>query len=444
MNRIPYLIFFCLLCCQSFAQQTRPNILIILTDDLGYHDVSYYDGHDLRTPNIDSLCRDGMRFDNFYANSPVCSPTRASLMTGRYPDHVGVPGLIRQDPGDNWGFLDPKAILLPAVLKKAGYQTAHIGKWNLGLQSPNLPNEKGFDHFHGWLEDMMDDYRTHRRFGKNFMRLNRDSIDPKGHATDLFTDWSVEFIRKHAGDQDPFFLYLCYNAPHFPVQPPDDYLARVKQRQPGIDETRAKLVAFIEQMDNAIGKVVATLKETGVYKNTLIIFLSDNGGHLPSKANNGPLRDGKQSMYEGGLRIPAFVTWPGKIRAGSISKQVNLTMDIFPTLAEVVSVRYDHHIEGRSFYKTLVGIEEKEEDRPLYFTRREGGLTYGGKAYHAVRLGNWKLLQNSPYQPMELYDLEHDPQEQQDLSAKEPVIFKKLNFLMMAFIREGGKVPWQR
>jgi arylsulfatase A-like enzyme len=402
MKRSLYLAIFSLFFCfTAEAQSAKPNILLILTDDLGYHDVSYYGTKDLRTPNIDQLCRSGMRFDNFYANSPVCSPTRASLMTGRYPDHVGVPGLIRSNPNDNWGFLDPSAILLPAILKKAGYHTALIGKWNLGLESPNLPNEKGFDLFHGWLEDMMEDYTIKRRLGKNYMRLNQDSIDPQGHATDVFTAWSIEYLRKRAKEKDPFFLFLSYNAPHFPVQPPQEYIDKVKKREPGISETRAKLVAFIEQTDDAIGRVISTLKETGQYENTLIIFTSDNGGHLPTGANNGPVRDGKQSMYEGGLRVPAIVSWPVKIKAGTVSEQVNLSMDIFPTLAEMTGVKTEHRIEGRSFLQTLLGNERKEEDRVLYFTRREGGH-YGGKAYHAIRQGNWKLLQNSPYQPMEL------------------------------------------
>ncbi|HEX5667603.1 MAG TPA: sulfatase-like hydrolase/transferase, partial [Chitinophagaceae bacterium] len=197
MTRNFYLIIFSLFyCLTTEAQFPKPNILLILTDDLGYHDVSYYGTKDLRTPNIDQLCRSGMRFDNFYANSPVCSPTRASLMTGRYPEYVGVPGLIRSNPNDSWGYLDPTAILLPAILKKAGYHTALIGKWNLGLESPNLPNEKGFDLFHGWLEDMMEDYTIKRRLAKNYMRLNQDSIDPKGHATDVFTAWSIEYLRK--------------------------------------------------------------------------------------------------------------------------------------------------------------------------------------------------------------------------------------------------------
>jgi arylsulfatase A-like enzyme len=223
----------------------KPNILVILTDDQGFHDVSYYGTTDLRTPHIDQLARDGMRFDRFYANSTVCSPTRAALLSGRYQDQVGVPGVIRTHAENSWGYLAPQTNLLPKQLKKAGYHTALIGKWHLGLESPNTPNEHGFDYFHGWLGDMMDDYSTHRRHGINYMRLDTQTIDPKGHATDLFTQWSVEHIKKEAKDKQPFFLYLAYNAPHFPVQPPKEWLEKVKQRELGIPEKRAELVAFI-------------------------------------------------------------------------------------------------------------------------------------------------------------------------------------------------------
>jgi arylsulfatase A-like enzyme len=258
------------------SKNNKPNILIILADDLGYHDVSYYGTSDLRTPNIDMLCKAGMRFDNFYENSPVCSPTRASLMSGRYPEMVGVPGLVRSKPEDNFGFLKADAMLLPKLLKEANYKTALIGKWNLGLETPNTPNEKGFDYFHGWLDDMMEDYWTHLRNGLNFLREDAKEINPKGHATDLFSEWGVDYIHQQTKSK-PFFLYLAYTAPHFPVQPPEDWLAKVKARYPGISERRAKLVALIEHMDDGIGKVVQSLKEGGLYENTLIVFLSDNG-----------------------------------------------------------------------------------------------------------------------------------------------------------------------
>ncbi len=423
---------------------TLPNILLIFTDDQGYHDVSYYGTEDLQTPHIDQIAEAGMRFDNFYANCPVCSPTRAALLTGRYQDYVGVPGVIRTYADNNWGYLDPKATLLPEQLKMAGYHTALIGKWHLGLESPNTPVERGFDYFHGWLGDMMDDYWTHRRHGINYMRLNGQEIDPEGHATDLFTDWSVNYIKSQADDRRPFFLYLAYNAPHFPVQPPQEWLDKVKKREKGIDDTRAELVAFIEHMDDGIGKVIQALKASGQYDNTLIIFSSDNGGHLPSKANNGPLRDGKQSMYEGGLKVPTTMSWPGKIAAGSVSGQMNLSMDIYPTLLEVAGLQPKQPIEGRSFLPLLLGENAPAEERTLYFTRREGGTRYGGQSIYAVRKGDWKLLQNSPYEPYELYNILRDPQEENNLMDEEEEKYQELNKLMMEHIQKGGQLPWQK
>ena len=425
-------------------QAQKPNILLVLTDDQGYNDVSYYGTGDLRTPNIDRLVSAGMRFDNFYANSSVCSPTRAALLAGRYQDYVGVPGVIRTHADNSWGYLHPEAVLMPSVLQGYGYHTALIGKWHLGLESPNLPNERGFDYFHGWLGDMMDDYWTHRRHGINYMRMNRETIDPDGHATDLFTDWSVEYINERADSEQPFFLFLSYNAPHFPVQPPDAWLEKVQEREPDIHPTRAELVAFIEHMDAGIGEVIRALKETGQYENTLIIFTSDNGGHGPSRANNGPTRGAKQSMYEGGLRVPAGITWPGHIEPGASTQRVTLTMDLFPTILEAADLSYDGPLEGRSFLPTLLGQAQPPREEPLYFSRREGGNRYGGLTIQAVRKGDWKLLQNSPFSPQELYHLSDDPAEEHNLIDDYPDKHEALNAFMMEFLQEGGTVPWQK
>ncbi len=205
---------------QSSPGRKKPNILLILVDDLGYGDLSSYGAKDLQTPNIDSLMKQGCRMDSFYANCPVCSPTRAGLLSGRYPDLVGVPGVIRNKPEDTFGYLTPGTVLLPQILKSAGYDSALIGKWHLGLHSPNTPNEKGFDHFGGFLGDMMDDYFNHRRGGKNWMRLNNKGIDPEGHATDLFSDWSGEYIRNRTKNTRPSFRYISDNTPQTPFQSP--------------------------------------------------------------------------------------------------------------------------------------------------------------------------------------------------------------------------------
>ncbi|MDH3246199.1 MAG: sulfatase-like hydrolase/transferase [Saprospiraceae bacterium] len=426
-------------------EQQPPNILVIMTDDQGYHDVSYYGTTDLSTPAINALAADGMRFDYFYANCPVCSPTRASLMTGRYPDRVGVPGVIRTYPEDNWGYLDPNAPTLPGLLGDLGYETALIGKWHLGLESPNTPNERGFDYFYGWLGDMMDDYWEKRRHGFNYMRINEDSIDPDGHATDLFTEAAVKYLEKRSPDGKPFFLFLSYNAPHFPVQPPPDWLEKVQARDPSLSEKRAKLIAFIEHMDDGIGQVIQSLKRKNLYDNTLIIFTSDNGGLLRDEANNGPLRDGKQSMYEGGLRVPTCAVWKdGGIQPGSVSYYKAITMDIVPTLVEAAGGEISHEIDGRSFFDVLMGEEVAGSDRSLYFVRREGGTRYAGLTIQAVQYEGWKLLQNSPFSSQELYYLPDDPGEENDLIGEEEDKYRELNSLLMLHQQEAGRVPWQR
>lgn len=429
----------------AFGQQkaSKPNIIIILADDLGYHDVSYYQTADIRTPNIDMLCRQGMRFDNFYANSPVCSPSRASLLSGRYPEMVGVPGLIRNKLDDNFGYLTPGTLLLPELLKKSNYKTAIVGKWNLGLESPNLPNQKGFDYFHGWLDDMLEDYWKHTRNGINFLRENDKPINPEGHATDLFTQWAIDYLNTQKSSKNPFFLYLAYTAPHVPIQPTDEFLNKVKARQPGISPKRAKLVALIEQMDDGVGKVIKTLKANGQYDNSIIIFLSDNGGQLDVGANDGNLRDGKGSMYEGGLRVPAFFVWPNHVKPGTQSAERLLLMDVFPTLAEITGSATSRNIDGVSFLPILQNSDAKMAPRPVFFTRREGG-GYGGKISDAIIDGNIKYLQNMPTKPFEMYDLSKDPLEKHNLVDSNVMKRRALHQMLMKHVQRGGSVPWQK
>ena len=424
----------------------RPNLLLILVDDLGYGDLACYGAPDLRTPHLDRLARSGIVFTNFYANCPVCSPTRAALLTGRYQDLVGVPGVIRTHADNNWGYLRHDAVLLPAVLKNAGYHTAMVGKWHLGLEAPNVPNDRGFEFFHGFLGDMMDDYYKHRRHGFNYMRRDRKTIDPAGHATDLFSNWAGEFLRAAAGRDDgrPFLLYLAYNAPHTPIQPPAEWVERVRKRQPDIGDRRARLVALIEHLDDGIGRVLGVLAETGLAGNTLVVFTSDNGGQLSVGARNGPLRDGKQSMYEGGLKVPAFAAWPGHIRPGSTTDLMALTMDLFPTMLEAAGVKSAHAIEGRSILPTMLGRRQAPIRQLWFFSRREGGPRYAGKTIEAVRRGDWKLLQNSPFAPLELYNLADDPREQNDLARKNRGVFRELSGELRRQIQRYGAVPWQK
>ena len=430
--------------CAKPTPSLKPNMLVILTDDQGRGDYSAFGTRDLRTPNMDRLFREGMTFQNFFANSCVCSPSRAALLTGCYPDRVGVPGVIREEtPDDSWGYLVPGVKLLPELLQQAGCHTALIGKWHLGIGSPNTPNERGFALFQGFLGDMMDSYWTHRRHGLNLMRRNQQVIDPQGHATDIFTDWACEYLEARAKVGGPFFLYLAYNAPHDPIQPPPEWLEKVKRREPGMSDKRAKLVALIEHLDSGIGKVLDTLDRTGLVTNTLVLFTSDNGGVLANEANNGPWRGGKQHMYEGGLRVPGAARYPGRIQPGSRTDRMTLTMDIFATACAVFGVPTPANIDGRSFWPTLLGQPDREAERDFYFVRREGGVAYGGKTIEAFRRGDWKLIQDSPFAPLELYDLKSDPRETTDLAAKERDIFTQLSAGLRKHVQRGGQTPWQ-
>lgn len=426
------------------ATALKPNILVIIADDLGRGDYSAFGTKDIRTPHIDRLASEGMTLENFYANSCVCSPTRAALLTGCHPDRVGVPGVIREEePENSWGHLAKDVVLLPQVLKPAGYHSAIVGKWHLGIHSPNTPTERGFDHFHGFLGDMMDDYWTHLRHGQNFMRHDREIVDPRGHATDIFTDWACDYLRERAAAKLPFFLYLAYNAPHGPVQPPPDWLEKIKQREPGMDDKRARLVALIEHMDDGIGKVLALLDQTKLADDTLIVFTSDNGGLLPEGANNGPWRSGKTHMYEGGIRVPGIVRWPGRIKAGSSTQHIAMSMDIFATSCEAAGAKVPTGIDGRSFLPTLFGHKQPESARDLYFVRREGGVQYCGKTIEALIRGEWKLVLDSPFAPLELYNLKSDPQETTNLAAKEKKLVGELTAGLRRQVQRGGSVPWQ-
>lgn len=427
----------------SAGEPPRPNVLVILTDDHGYGDVSTYHASDVRTPHIDELAAGGMLFHNMRANCTVCSPSRAALLTGRFPDRVGVPGVIRTQPENSWGYFDPTVSTLADELKLAGYHTAIVGKWHLGLASPNTPNERGFDFFHGFLGDMMESYTTHLRHGKNYMRRNGETIEPVGHATDLFSEWAAEYLRERSKNPtQPFFLYLAYNAPHFPIEPPAQWLERVKQRAPELEEKRAKNVAFVEHLDDGIGLVLRVLRETGLDQSTLVAFTADNGGSLPHGQNNAPWRDGKQSHYDGGLRVPFVMRWPGHVRPGSHSDYAGLSFDLFPTLLDLAGRPKAEDLDAVSLLPIING-DAITKPRDLYFVRREGGAEYGGKSYEALIRGDWKLMRNNPFSPLELYNLRDDPHEKNDLAASRKKIVNELSSALRVHIQNGGATAWQ-
>ncbi|MFW5761488.1 MAG: sulfatase, partial [Cyclobacteriaceae bacterium] len=440
------LFFIILLTITPFLLQaqnlknTQPNILLILVDDLGYGDLSAMDAQDLKTPHIDKIFSEGIKFTQFYANSSVCSPSRAALLTGRYPDMAGVPGVIRQRDNDSWGYLTPGITTLPMVLKDAGYTTGMVGKWHLGLESPNKPTEKGFDYFKGFLADMMDDYYTHLRGKVNWMRENIKEINPEGHATDLFTDWSIDYLQKHRDSEQPFFLYLAYNAPHDPIQPPQEWLDKVMKREKGIEKERAGIVALIEHMDAGIGRLMQSLQDNDLAENTLVIFTSDNGGSLHRKANNGPLRAGKQDMYEGGIRVPAAISWPGKIKP-AVNHNLVVLMDLFPTLCTMAGAAEPAKVDGISILPLLQGENQVTDDRTVFFMRREG-FKYNGLAYYAVRKGDYKLVQNTPYEPFQFFNIARDMGEQNPLPQDcEPC--KQMKRELEHHINRSGAIPWK-
>ncbi|MBN2326030.1 MAG: sulfatase-like hydrolase/transferase [Candidatus Omnitrophica bacterium] len=426
----------------AYAGKKRPNILVILVDDLGYGDLSAYGAPDLKTPNIDALIAEGMRFDCFYANCPVCSPTRASLLTGRYPHRVGVPGVIRTHADNSWGYLDPHCVTLQDRLRSAGYTTALVGKWHLGLESPNKPNQRGFDFFHGFLGDMMDDYFNHRRHGINYMRLDDQEIDPQGHATDLFTDWACDYIRRQSSSSQPFFLYLAYNAPHSPIQPREDWLKRIQQREPHIDPQRAKFGALVEHLDDGVGKVMKTLHDAGLDEKTLVVFSSDNGGRLHFGACNDPLRGEKGALYEGGIRVPTAVRWPGRIPAAACSNRIALTMDIMPTVLDAAGIKVQSEIDGHTFLPTLLGRNQPPLDRDLFFIRREGGA-FQGRTIEAIRRGDWKIMRPMPGESLELFNLQSDPREYMNKAGVETRVYAELGGRLLDEMATYDDVPWQ-
>tara|TARA_B100000900_G_scaffold167690_1_gene142354 strand:+ start:22 stop:855 length:834 start_codon:yes stop_codon:yes gene_type:complete len=276
------------------------------------------------------------------------------------------------------------------------------------------------------------------------MRRNEEPVHPKGHATDIFSQWAVDYLAERAQKKTPFFLYLSYNAPHTPIQPPTDWFEKVKKREEGISSQRAKLVALIEHMDEGIGNVMKELQRTGLSKETLVFFVSDNGGQANVGANNGALRGEKQEMYEGGLRVPACAVWPGKIKPGGRSGFIAATMDIFPTVVEAAGSKVEHAIDGRSFLPLLLGKEQPAFDRDLFFTRREGGDRFMGECIWAMRRGDWKLVKNSPMKNWELFDLSEDPGETTDLAGKNRQKYRELGAAMRVHIQRGGAIPWQK
>ena len=402
----------------ALAAPGRPNVVVILADDLGYSDVGCQ-GSEIRTPNIDRLAGEGVRFERAYS-FPVCSPTRSGLMTGRSPMRLGVAYTVIR-PWSNYG-VPLRERFLPQAFQEAGYQTAITGKWHLGhSRKAFLPRARGFDHAYGQLNGAIDYYTHERERGLDWNRNGR-SVKEEGYTTYLLGREACGFIRNRDKAR-PFLLYLPFNAPHAPLEAPPELIAKYA----GIrDEKRRVYAAMTEAMDSMVGKVVGTLEEEGLAKNTLVLFFSDNGGPLGSGATNRPLRAGKGTTYEGGIRVPALMRWPGVLRAGAVSRQVISMMDYFPTLAAAAGVEPGNRLpfDGKNLWGAIrAGKVEARED--IFFVN-EGGE---GMTRLAVLHGEWKLVrevakdgsaQNRLFRPGE------DAGEKNDLAAGEPGLVAEL------------------
>jgi arylsulfatase A-like enzyme len=275
------------------------------------------------------------------------------------------------------------------------------------------------------------------------MRINDKVVSPQGHATDIFTNWALDFLKKQEKKKDPFFLYLAYNAPHAPIQPPPEWIGKVLKRERNISDKRAKLVALIEHLDDNIGRILNQLENSGQLDNTVILFVSDNGGDSRYAAGNGPYRGGKGDLYDGGLRIPGGIMWKNVIQPGRVSDNLVLLMDLFPTICEIAGGKPQHGIDGMSILPILLGKTLVTDDRTVFFMRREGGMLYGGQVYYAARNRQLKILQNTPWEEMQYFDLSQDPYEANALTKNGNSDYQKLFKQLTWHISLSGAVPWK-
>ncbi|RWC26039.1 arylsulfatase [Mesorhizobium sp.] len=405
------------------AQPSQPNIVYVVVDDMGFADVGF-NGSDIKTPNLDKLAQEGAHFDQFYA-LPMCTPTRAALMTGRYPLRYGLQtGVI---PAAGTYGLPVDEYLLPQALKDAGYKTTMVGKWHLGHAKPEFwPRQRGFDYFYGALVGEIDHFKHSSHGVKDWYRNNKP-LNETGFDNTLFGNEAARVVEGHDGKK-PLFLYLAFTAPHTPFQAPREYLDRFK----GIaDENRRKYAAMISVVDDGVGKLVAALEKKGMRDNTLIVFQSDNGGvknslfagdskisgELP--ASNAPFRDGKGTLYEGGTRVAALANWPGKIKPGVVGGMVHV-VDMVPTLAALANAKLDKSkpLDGMNVWDTLSEGKPSPRNEVVYNIDPMAG---------AVRKGDWKLVWKASLpSKVELFNLAEDKVEAHDVAAANPDKVKDL------------------
>ena len=395
-----------------------PNIVVIVADDLGYADVGFNGCNDIPTPNIDSLARQGVRFSSGYVSHPFCSPSRAALMTGRYQQRFGHENNPVLDLKDTTLGLPTNQVTMAQMLQAAGYQTIAVGKWHLGGAPPFHPNARGFADFFGFLagDHVYFPSKLNRQNPNSLMR-NQELVAESEYLTDAFSREAVDYIRKYKAQ--PFFLYLAYNAVHKPLQATRKYLDRF----PGIaDERRRNYAAMTSAMDDGIGRVLQTLREKDLARNTLVFFFSDNGGcrYEISPAHNAPLRGYKGDLFEGGIRVPFVMCWPGHLPAGKVYEDPVCAIDVFPTAAGLAgaNVPSDRKMDGVNLMPFLLG-QKSGAPHPRLFWRTGGGITW------AVREGRHKLVQNDPGPPA-LYDLSADLGETKNIAGENTEVVRRM------------------
>lgn len=433
----------------------RPNVIIIMTDDQGYGDLSCMGNTDFQTPHIDDLAAGGARFTSWYANSPVCSPSRASLLTGRYPGHAGVRSILaghRRATG-----LTPEAPTIAAAVRELGYQTALVGKWHLGLQESSRPNRNGFDYFYGFMAGCVDYYSHifywsmadgHTNPTHDLWENDREIYDNGRYFTELVSEKAVEKIREMSRRDAPFLLYTAYNAPHYPMHAPRKYLDRF----PGLPEDRRIMAAMLSAVDDGVGAITDELRRLGILEDTLIFFQSDNGPSRESRnwmdgradpyygGMPGGLKGHKFSLFEGGIRIPGIFSWPGHIPAGQVIDAPCAAMDIFPTVLRLAGGDPGAYaLDGMDILPVLTeGAASPHEE---LFWEMEGQT--------AVRRGRYKLVLNGqlvetepPQEAVFLSDLWEDPGEAVNLAGRMPELTQELTERALRW-REGIEAHWE-
>jgi len=442
--------FFLLLLLLQFqsnlsAQETGPNILFILTDDLGYTDLPAYGNPFQEAPNLDFLAKNGIKFTDAYSSSPVCSPSRAGLLTGIHSTRYQLTNFIAGnrkadslsiDPARWNPFLEGSQVTLAELFKEKGYQTAMIGKWHLGNEQDQTPWAQGFD-FTRMIGKNGLDYYNYGIFEDRYESVFQDS--GSYYLTDRLTDYALEFLEKREGNE-PFFLYLSYSAPHVFVVPRGDKVSKYlrKYEQFG-GKYNPYYAAMIESVDDGIGLILEKLKETGLDQNTLIIFTSDNGGvGLPElgpiPSNLDPLRKWKGHPYEGGIRVPLIAYWPEKIKPGS-SDFPTYNLDFAPTFSQVAGIKYQDSWDGQSIHPILLGSTNTSREGALYWHYPHFSNQMG-KPAAAIRKGDWKLVLHYETQETELYHLADDISEATNLKASQSEKAKELYTLLYNWLRE--------